>query len=526
MKSGEIAQFVSRGAFWLGTEKVAALVSGLAYSVLMLRWLGPTKFGVMTIALASVGFASTTTGNFEMFLERYAAEYQANGRRRTLRRAHLLALGVKLGLGLLAGGVLLALTPWIARFFAMSELRALVPVLTVMVVCDGFATTGRATLFGTQQFRSVSLLSVGFHVAKTVLVGVLWWTRHGLVSLAIGLGVLTALLALAQAVLALRGLSTVADDEPASASRSWRNLFRDMIAYTMPLLGGRVAFLSGQNLGKFVLGKLLDAASLGYFTFAYQTIERFNEVANALPVAMLPSLTHLVTREERVRMQLVFDQGQRVIQAFACIVSVGIFVFAREIILLIGSPMFEPALPILRVLALVPIARTAQQPLTMLFQAMRRPGTVMALALAKFAGEFGAYFVLVLPFGIMGAAWANLVGAVVSYVLAVIVSRRLMSEGRGGRTRSALVAAALLLATAGLALLAERFVHGWAQVPLHAGILLAAGVALFTTRLLQEEDRQKLAAMPLGRGWAGRLRDVLVLGLDLLGRVAGVRRPA
>ena len=55
MRSGEIARLVSRGAFWLGLEKVAALVSGVAYSVLLLRWLGPTKFGIMTIALAGVG---------------------------------------------------------------------------------------------------------------------------------------------------------------------------------------------------------------------------------------------------------------------------------------------------------------------------------------------------------------------------------------------------------------------------------------------------------------------------------------
>ena len=102
--------------------------------------------------------------------------------------------------------MLLALTPWMAGFFAMPELRILVPVLAIMVAFDGFSTTGRATLFGTQQFRAVSLLALGFHVAKTVLVGVLWWTRHGLVSLALGLSALTVLLAVAQAALALRGL--------------------------------------------------------------------------------------------------------------------------------------------------------------------------------------------------------------------------------------------------------------------------------------------------------------------------------
>jgi len=524
MRSGEIARFVSRGAFWLGLEKVAALFSGVAYSVLLLRWLGPTKFGIMTIALASVGFATAATGNFEMFLERYAAEYQANGQRRTLRRAHLLALAVKLGLGLLAGSALLALTPWIAGFFAMPELRLLVPVLAILVVGDGLSTTGRATLFGTQQFRTVSLLAIGFHVAKTILVGLLWWTRHGLVSLAVGLAALTLLLAIAQAVLALRGLRRVGDREPAAPARAWGALFRDMLGYTVPLLGGRIAFLSGQNLSKFILGKLFDAAAVGYFTFAYQTIERFSDVVNTLPAAMLPSLTHLVARGERQRLRLVFDQSQRMIQALACAVSFGIFVFARELTLLIGSPMFEPAIPILRVLALVPVARTAQQPLTMLFQAMRRPGIVMGLAVAKFVTEFGSYFALVLPFGIIGAAWANLAGAVVSCGLAMALLARLLPEGRGERARSALTAVLLLSGLVLATLLAERFVHGLAQVPVHALLAMLAATGLFASGLLRREDLEKVAATPLERAWTVRLRDAFLVALELFAGMAGVRR--
>ena len=96
MKPGEIAHSVSRGAFYLAIEKVAALISGLLYFALLLRWLGPTKYGIMTLALSFAGLATMATGNFEVFLERYAAQYQAQGRLATLRRAHLLALGVKL----------------------------------------------------------------------------------------------------------------------------------------------------------------------------------------------------------------------------------------------------------------------------------------------------------------------------------------------------------------------------------------------------------------------------------------------
>ena len=165
MKPGEIAHSVSRGAFYLALEKVVALFSGIAYFALLLRWLGPTKYGIMTLALSFAGLATMANGNFEVYLERFAAEFQAHGRFATLRRAHLIALSVKFVLGLGAALLLAALAPWLAHHFAMPELATLLPVLTALVVTDSLATTARATLYGLQHFRWVSLLAVVFGCA-------------------------------------------------------------------------------------------------------------------------------------------------------------------------------------------------------------------------------------------------------------------------------------------------------------------------------------------------------------------------
>src|SRR5262245_62875786 len=114
---GEIARNITRGVFYLAVEKAAAIVSGVLYFALLLRWLGPTKYGIITLALSFVGLATVATGNFEVYLERYAAEHEAHGRLATLRRAHHLTLALKLGLGLIATAVLLAIAPALARSF-------------------------------------------------------------------------------------------------------------------------------------------------------------------------------------------------------------------------------------------------------------------------------------------------------------------------------------------------------------------------------------------------------------------------
>ena len=110
-----ILKNVSRGSFFLTVESLAAVVSGLLYSVFVLRWLGPSWFGILSLALSIVGLASVFTGNFEVYLERFAAEYETRGQHQRLVRVHLWALAVKAVLGLLAGVVLYYLIPWIGR---------------------------------------------------------------------------------------------------------------------------------------------------------------------------------------------------------------------------------------------------------------------------------------------------------------------------------------------------------------------------------------------------------------------------
>ena len=89
-----------------------------------------------------------------------------------------------------------------------------------------------------------------------------------------------------------------------------------------------------------MLAKILDATQLGYYTFAFQTIERFVELVYTLPSSLLPSLTHLVAREERERLGYVFDQAFRLVQVAACVTAWSVFTFAPELTFWVGSPLF------------------------------------------------------------------------------------------------------------------------------------------------------------------------------------------
>lgn len=528
MKRGEIAGNFTRGAFYLGIEKAVAMVSTLLYTALMARWLGPHNYGMLTVAFSVVTLATAFTGNFEMFLERYSAEYQLQGRLGTLRRAYLVALGLKLALGLLVCAGLFAITGWLAAFYRIEELRLLVPLLTVFVATDGLSTTGRAVLFGLQRFEWVSGLSLIFNVGKTLLVGFLWLSGQGLVSLAIGFSALAALQALVTFAATERILRrSPRGSAPAGAEGGPEGgLLRAMFGYCIPLYGARLSFLSGQNLGKLVLGKVLDPAALGLFTFAFQTVERFVELAHTVPNSLLPSFTQLVAHGDRERLRYITDQAFRLIQLLACALSFVLFVYAPELVRVVGSSLFLPSVPYLRILALVPIARTAQQPLTMLFQAMRRPGYVFGLAVSKLVAEVAGYFLLLVPFGAAGACWANLGGAVTSFIGALAFAAVLVPEGVEERLGAVVRNLLLLLPALLLTMFAEREMGVLGSLPVRLFLFVPAVVGTFALGLVTRYDLDKLAHLALPGAWLPRARDRVVAAADRLARVFENRRTA
>ena len=202
--------------------------------------------------------------------------------------------------------------------------------------------------------------------------------------------------------------------------------------------------------------------------------------------------------------------------------SLALFVFASEITVLVGSPMFTQAIPLLRILALVPIARTAQQPLTVLFQAMRAPSRVLWLALLKFGGEFGSYFVLLPLFGLAGAAWANLVGAVVSYVAALVLLARIVPEGARERARTALLAVGISVPTLACAWMFGRLPEPW-SLAARVALLPILVWAVFATGLVNRADLAKLSGIPLTIRWMRLIRDTAVAAA---GRLAAGSRCA
>lgn len=541
----QILKNVSRGSFYLGVEQATALASGVVYSVIVLRWLGPEDYGLLSLGLALIGLVSIGTGNWETYLERFSAEFETRGKGERLQRAYALALVGKLGLGLLSAMLLWLGGHWIAAHYKEPRLETLILALGGLLLVEGFLVTGRAILFGLQRFGWLAATALLFHTLKVAAVLVLWRSGAGVGELALALVVVTGISGGLQTLLAVellrRGPKSVGEPvSPSVQAAADPDLFRpeaageeigeppllhSMLRYCMPLLGARAAFLTGQNLSRVVLGSFLSLEHLGYFSFAFTVVDRFVSFVYALPASLLPSLTQLVAHGDRRRFQRLLDKSFRLVATAAAALSFGIFVFAEEITLLLGGPQYTPAIGVLTIVALVPWVRTAQQPLTMGFYALRHTSWVLGLALCKLGVEFGSYFALIPWLGVEGAAWAHVAGAIVSFVLALLWMGREFQPSRPRWIVSAKSTAIFLGAVLTKLALAE--VHAGFAASLAAKILLmvpAFLLAVFVCDLVTEDDLRRTANLEIGPSWARRVRDAVVrVGLRLSRAVASWR---
>jgi hypothetical protein len=158
---------------------------------------------------------------------------------------------------------------------------------------------------------------------------------------------------------------------------------------------------------------------------------------------------------------------------------------------------------------------------------MRQTGSVLALALIKLGVELACYFMIVPKLGGMGAAWANLAGAVASYATALVITGRQLPETAG--ERAAVVARALLVTVPLLMLswlLSTAGSHPVLSVVARAALVLPALVAVFALRLVTRYDLEKLSALQLRSPLLRRTRDLVVRAADPMARVFEARRPA
>lgn len=447
---------VAKGAIWTVSFRMADRVLGLVSTLVLVRLLAPSDFGIVAMAMTLIAMIDVVTvGEFGS-----AIIHEPNPTRDHYDTAWTLSAIF----GLSAAALLLLVSLPAAEYFNEPRLVPVICALSVLPLLSGLYNMGCVDFRKYLEFRKDFLLQVGTKLSGLFVVLPLafmfrsyWALVGGMIAGRVG-G-----LALSFALHPFR---------PRVSVQSARRLF-SFSGWLM--LDNALQFIRLRG-AHFIIGRVLGSQGLGLYSIAHEMSNLpTSELANPINRAVFPGYAKL--QHDRPALQQGFLRVVGLIALVTVPAGIGMAAVAHLFVPAVLGPQWLETVPLISVLAVGGAIYVLAANNQSLYFAVGRPRFRALLTLAEIAVFLPLVAVLIRPYGLLGAAVAFTVTAALVVPVNFVLATRLLHLSLGtvvGVLWRPLLSSAVM-ATAILALFprsTERL-GTWANVQ-----ALAAAVAL------------------------------------------------
>ncbi|SDC39456.1 polysaccharide transporter, PST family [Geodermatophilus telluris] len=397
------------GAAWLGGAQVAGKLVTLLTTVLLARLLTPAEFGLVSLALVLLVYAEAIAdagvAQALIYLERTRAAERA-------------ALLCSLVAGLLLLGLVQLAAPLIAGFFGHPEVEPLVRLLSLSLFCNSLAALPDALMRRELAFRRVVAAAMVRTVVTGVVSVVLAFAGAGAYAIVGG--------TVAGAVSYVVAAWLLTPQRPDVAFwRAGRADVRSVLGYGAPVAGSTLLAKLVFDVDYLVVGRILGATALGYYTLAFRLPEMvILNVFFVLSVVVFPLYTKM--RGDLGRLQNGYLFSLRVYALYGVTTGVGLAVTAPLLVPLLFGPQWGASVAPLVALALYCACRSLSGGSNEVYKALGRPGLSLVVSLARLAVLVPALALAALQWGIVGVAWAQFATSLLFAVVVQVVAARML----------------------------------------------------------------------------------------------------
>ncbi|SFR57830.1 lipopolysaccharide biosynthesis protein [Halogeometricum limi] len=491
LPSGSLVERAVKGGLWAAGTNVGERLVLLGRFVVLATVLPPSEFGLLGIALlvvaiferlSDLGLDAALVQRAEDDVDDYLDTALAM---RAVRGAALLALG-------------LAVAPLAADFFGDSRLTDVIRVLALSPFLFGLQNPGMVYLQKELDFRrkavyrmTGAVVDTAVAVGYTFVVAPLLLNRDPTVwALVFGVvaGNLTRVLV----------SYVVHDYRPGLGVDVARA--RELVTYGKWMTGlNALVFLVTEGDDIFV-GWALGSTAVGFYQMAYRFSNApATEITHVVSDVVFPTYSKL--QNDAARLREAYFRTLQLTTFVAFPVAVGVAAIAPTFVLTVFGPEWEPAIDVMRVLAVFGLLRSLGATTGPLFQAVGRPDLGTKVQFGKLVVLAALVVPLTDAYGLVGTALA-VVGASVCF--SEPVSAYLAVDIVDGRFRT--LARVVGYPAVASALMAAVVVSLQAQVGvgvLGLAFLVASGVVTYAAVVLLFELRLGYDMRTVARTLAG-----------------------
>jgi lipopolysaccharide exporter len=417
-EGGSIKARVLRSGFWVGVSNVGLNALNMVRSVVLARLLTPDMFGLMGLALVVLRATETFTrpGISQALIARQQDFDAASGTAFTMLviRGFLLAL------------ILAAVAPFVADFYDSHELTLILQVLAVVFVLNAFANINTVARQKDLDFKRLTYLAQATNLCGTIVtIAVAFWMRS-VWALVIGQLVQAALNTL-WSYYFIAGRPRFAFD---------KGVARDLLQYGKFITGSSMVTYIAAELDSAVIGKVAGIEQLGYYALAgtISSLVTLN-IARVAAGIMMPAYSKL--QNDRPALRNAYLRVLSITLYLVMPTTIGLIVAADSLLYVIYGPKWVGAVLPLQVLSVFGIFRAMLSFNGYLFEGVGQPRVAFYLASWRLALLAPLMVPLVKAYGIVGAAWAVTLGALVHWGGGFVYLRRYVDVTVGDVWRTA-----------------------------------------------------------------------------------------
>lgn len=396
---------VTHAVSWLAVAQVAQRATTLVVTAILARKLLPADFGLIALTLLSVNFISYFQ---DMGLS------SALVQRAELEKEHLdTAFLVNVVGGLMLGLIGLALSPVLSTFFREPRLTRLLMVMMITLPINGLGWASYALLQRRLAFKQIAII-------EWLNVSVSGVAAIGLALSGAGVWALVAQNIVASLIIAAGRL----------ASAKWfpglffsAKRFRELFSFSSGALGYFLVSHGMRNIDKMIIGGVLGATALGFYSIAYNLILMPGmTICGLVGRVMFPALSSVQTDLRRFRRAYLRLARTVAFATFPMIVGLG--ATAKIFIPTIYGERWLPSVPILQILIVIgffeAIAIWGAAAWALGNTRMSVICAVISLVMMSVAFGVGVHW------GLTGVAWAYVLASPIIFLVPHIWTNRLM----------------------------------------------------------------------------------------------------
>ena len=383
-----------KGVSWLGLLRGSTRVLTFLRLAVLARILTPTQFGVFGIASLMLSFLEiiTETGiNIFLIQEKKDIREYLNS-----------AWAVSIIRGFLIAFILLASAPFIANFFNSEESIHVIYLIALVPMIRAFINPSIVYIHKNIQFQKEFYLRFTlFAVDSSVAVVAAFITRDA-ASFAYGL-IVSAFLEVFFSFLFFKPrprFTFEVEKVRHIIKRGWWVTLTGLFSYFAD---------NGDNLA---VGKIMGTGPLGLYQVAYRlSTLPITEITDVVNKVVFPVYSKF--SEDRDRLMKAFTKVTLLSSVVALFLALFIFIFARDIILIIVGPNWLGAVPAIKVLSFYAVLRTVFGNFAPLFLSVGRQDYVAKMTFFRVAALVVTIVPLTSLYGLVGASFSAVISIVV-----------------------------------------------------------------------------------------------------------------